>query len=105
MAVPRRVDNSGFPRAAGQFRDSFPTRISVHDGTEIGIRRTPVGGCFRLTGMSFSTRFAAVGLVLLVTACGAEPVDRPFDFVITDTANGAPLFLGRVGDPTAGVDR
>jgi serpin B len=30
-------------------------------------------------------------------------VDRPFVFVITDTANGAPLFLGRVGDPTVGV--
>lgn len=32
-------------------------------------------------------------------------VDRPFIFVITDTANGAPLFLGRVDDPAAGVDR
>ncbi|RSM84739.1 serpin family protein [Kibdelosporangium aridum] len=29
-------------------------------------------------------------------------VDRPFIFVITDTATGAPLFLGRVNDPTAG---
>jgi serpin B len=28
-------------------------------------------------------------------------VDRPFLFVITDTATGAPLFLGRVADPTA----
>nr|CEL20056.1 Serine protease inhibitor (serpin family) [Kibdelosporangium sp. MJ126-NF4]CTQ97280.1 Serine protease inhibitor (serpin family) [Kibdelosporangium sp. MJ126-NF4] len=28
-------------------------------------------------------------------------VDRPFLFVITDTATGAPLFLGRIGDPTA----
>lgn len=28
-------------------------------------------------------------------------VDRPFVFVITDTATGAPLFLGRVADPTA----
>lgn len=28
-------------------------------------------------------------------------VDRPFLFVITDTATGAPLFLGRVGDPAA----
>nr|AGS49290.1 serine protease inhibitor (serpin family) [uncultured bacterium esnapd2] len=27
-------------------------------------------------------------------------VDRPFLFVITDTATGAPLFLGRVNDPT-----
>ena len=28
-------------------------------------------------------------------------VDRPFVFVITDTATGAPLFLGRIADPTA----
>jgi serpin B len=28
-------------------------------------------------------------------------VDRPFLFVITDTATGAPLFLGRITDPTA----
>jgi serpin B len=28
-------------------------------------------------------------------------VDRPFLFVITDTATGAPLFLGRISDPTA----
>jgi serpin B len=27
-------------------------------------------------------------------------VDRPFVFVITDTATGAPLFLGRIADPT-----
>jgi serpin B len=27
-------------------------------------------------------------------------VDRPFLFVITDTATGAPLFLGRIADPT-----
>lgn len=27
-------------------------------------------------------------------------VDRPFIFVITDTATGAPLFLGRISDPT-----
>ena len=30
-------------------------------------------------------------------------VDRPFLFVITDTASGAPLFLGRITDPTAGA--
>lgn len=29
-------------------------------------------------------------------------VDRPFLFVIHDVAHGAPLFLGRVTDPTAG---
>lgn len=29
-------------------------------------------------------------------------VDRPFLFVVTDTATGAPLFLGRISDPTAG---
>lgn len=29
-------------------------------------------------------------------------VDRPFVFVITDTSTGAPLFLGRIADPTAG---
>ena len=28
-------------------------------------------------------------------------VDRPFLFVITDTATGAPLFLGRISDPTS----
>ncbi|MEV4314169.1 serpin family protein [Actinocrispum sp. NPDC049592] len=28
-------------------------------------------------------------------------LDRPFTFVITDTATGAPLFLGRINDPTA----
>jgi len=28
-------------------------------------------------------------------------VDRPFLFVITDTATGAPLFLGKITDPTA----
>ena len=28
-------------------------------------------------------------------------VDHPFLFVITDTATGAPLFLGRVNDPNA----
>jgi serpin B len=27
-------------------------------------------------------------------------VNRPFLFVITDTATGAPLFLGQVADPT-----
>jgi serpin B len=28
-------------------------------------------------------------------------VDRPFVFVVTDTATGAQLFLGRITDPTA----
>ncbi|GAB3898373.1 hypothetical protein GCM10029964_082660 [Kibdelosporangium lantanae] len=28
-------------------------------------------------------------------------VDRPFLFVVTDTATGAQLFLGRIADPTA----
>lgn len=28
-------------------------------------------------------------------------VDRPFLFVVTDTTTGAPLFLGRIADPTA----
>ena len=28
-------------------------------------------------------------------------VDRPFVFVITDTTTGAPVFLGRIADPTA----
>jgi serpin B len=28
-------------------------------------------------------------------------VDRPFLFVIHDVEHGTPLFLGRVGDPTA----
>ena len=28
-------------------------------------------------------------------------VDRPFLFVIHDVEQGAPLFLGRVSDPTA----
>ena len=35
---------------------------------------------------------------------GSIPIvtlDRPFLFAITDTASGAPLFLGRVADPTA----
>jgi serpin B len=32
-------------------------------------------------------------------------VDRPFLFVITDTTTGAPLFLGRISDPTREATR
>jgi serpin B len=39
---------------------------------------------------------ASAGIALIPVT-----VDRPFLFVITDTASGAPLFLGRVSDPRA----
>lgn len=45
---------------------------------------------------------AATGVGVEATAGFAirlVTVDRPFLFVITDTASGAPLFLGRVSDP------
>jgi serpin B len=49
---------------------------------------------------------AATAVVMeTASALAAEPakltVDRPFFFVIHDTTTGAPLFLGRVLDPTA----
>lgn len=47
---------------------------------------------------------AATGVGAQSTAMVVPPtvtVDRPFLFVITDTASGAPLLLGRVSDPRA----
>jgi serpin B len=46
---------------------------------------------------------AATGVDMRVDAVSMTTVtvDRPFPFVITDTATGAPLFLGRISDPTA----
>lgn len=47
---------------------------------------------------------AATGVeaqVVSATNAHIVTVDRPFVFVITDTATGAPLFLGRISDPTA----
>ncbi|HEY1570217.1 MAG TPA: serpin family protein [Pseudonocardiaceae bacterium] len=47
---------------------------------------------------------AATGVGVRSTGMVVPPtvtVDRPFLFVITDTASGAPLFLGRVSDPRA----
>lgn len=48
---------------------------------------------------------AATGVVMKTTSAPmvqTVTVDRPFIFVITDTTTGAPLFLGRINDPTAG---
>ncbi len=48
---------------------------------------------------------AATAVVMRATAAPAEPValriDRPFLYIIQDTATGAVLFMGRVIDPTA----
>src|SRR5262249_44536466 len=49
-----------------------------------------------------TTAAAATGVGMAGTAIGVQGVinvDHPFLFVITDTATGAPLFLGRVTDP------
>jgi serpin B len=47
---------------------------------------------------------AATGVVVSVTSAGPTPVpmivDRPFLFLIHDTATSMPLFLGRVTDPS-----
>ena len=50
---------------------------------------------------------AAAATAVVMTDTGARLVDsfivdRPFLYVIHDTAHGTPLFLGRVVDPTAG---
>ncbi|ALG08649.1 hypothetical protein AOZ06_18540 [Kibdelosporangium phytohabitans] len=48
---------------------------------------------------------AATGVEVVTTSAPQSyrvTVDRPFFFVITDTGTGAPLFLGRVNDPSAG---
>lgn len=55
---------------------------------------------------------AAVATAVLVNRVSlqirSEPVtvtvDQPFLFAITDTSTGAPLFLGRVSDPSAVTD-
>lgn len=50
-----------------------------------------------------TTAAAATGLGMAATAMADRitvTVNRPFLFVITDTATGAPLFLGRVTNPT-----
>lgn len=50
-----------------------------------------------------TTAAAATGVGMQATAIAARTVvvvNRPFLFVITDTATGAPLFLGQVADPT-----
>lgn len=47
---------------------------------------------------------AATAVTMGVTSAPADPVsltvDRPFLFVIHDTATGTPMFIGRVTDPT-----
>jgi serpin B len=47
---------------------------------------------------------AATAVVMQATSARAEPetfvVDRPFLYVLHDTAHGTPLFIGRVTDPT-----
>lgn len=51
-----------------------------------------------------TTAAAASGAGVQVTSAGAGvtvTIDHPFLFVITDTSTGAPLFLGRVTDPSA----
>jgi serine protease inhibitor len=49
---------------------------------------------------------AATGVVMAVSAARRPDVqltvDRPFLFVLHDTATGTPLFIGRVSDPSAG---
>ena len=53
-----------------------------------------------------TTAAAAMAVVMRATAAPGEPVlmtfDRPFLFALRDVPTGAVLFLGRVGDPTAG---
>ncbi len=50
-----------------------------------------------------TTAAAATGAGMRATAIAERvvvDVNHPFLFVITDTADGAPLFLGQIGDPT-----
>jgi len=49
---------------------------------------------------------AATSVEIIVTSAPGNPfllrVDHPFLFVVHDVATGTPLFIGQVGDPTAG---
>ena len=110
LAMPRFTARSGLNlsetlRAAGMpdaFSDTAADFSGITEDTELHIDSVQHKTFVRVdekgteaaaaTGVDAQATSATVGRTVTV--------DRPFLFVITDTTTGAPLFLGRIADPT-----